>query len=141
MRLDGLNISKPRVAFICTHNSCRSQMAEALGKLLASDVFESYSAGTQIKENINPDAVRVIKRLYDVDMTKDQHTKLLAELPEIDIVITMGCGVECPYLPCKKREDWGIDDPTGKDDKEFEIVAKIIENKIIELRSTCAQLI
>lgn len=141
MKLDGLDIRKPKVAFICTHNSCRSQMAEALGKLLAADVFESYSAGTQIKENINPDAVRVIKRLYDVDMTKTQHPKLLSELPEIDIVITMGCGVECPYLPCKKREDWGINDPTGKDDNEFEIIAKIIENKIIELRSTCTQFI
>ena len=139
MKLDGLDIGKPRVAFICTHNSCRSQMAEALGKLLAADVFGSYSAGTHTKEHINPDAVRVIKQLYGVDMTKTQHTKLLSELSEIDIVITMGCGVECPYLPCKKREDWGITDPTGKDDREFEVVAKIIENKIIELRSTCMQ--
>lgn len=130
-------MSKPKVAFICTHNSCRSQIAEALGKLLASDVFESYSAGTEIKDQINPDAVRIMKQLYDVDMTKTQQPKLLSDLPEIDIVITMGCGVKCPYLPCKMREDWGIDDPTGKDDKTFEKTAKIIEDKILELRSKC----
>ena len=130
-------MSKPKVAFICTHNSCRSQMAEAMGKLLASDVFESYSAGTEIKDQINPDAVRIMKQLYDVDMTKTQQPKLLSDLPEIDIVITMGCGVKCPYLPCKMREDWGIDDPTGKDDKTFEKTAKIIEDKILELRSKC----
>lgn len=130
-------MSKPKVAFICTHNSCRSQIAEALGKLLASDVFESYSAGTEIKDQINPDAVRIMKQLYDVDMTKTQQPKLLSDLPEIDIVITMGCGVKCPYLPCKMREDWGIDDPTGKDDKTFENTAKIIEDKILELRSKC----
>lgn len=130
-------MSKPKVAFICTHNSCRSQIAEALGKLLASDVFESYSAGTEIKDQINPDAVRIMKQLYDVDMTKTQQPKLLSDLPEIDIVITMGCGVKCPYLPCKMREDWGIDDPTGKDDKTFENTAKIIKDKILELRSKC----
>ena len=54
---------KPKVAFICVHNSCRSQIAEALGKELASDVFESYSAGTEIKEHINPDAVRMMKKI------------------------------------------------------------------------------
>jgi arsenate reductase len=137
IRKDDSNMSKPKVAFICTHNSCRSQIAEALGKLLASDVFESYSAGTEIKDQINPDAVRIMKQLYDVDMTKTQQPKLLSDLPEIDIVITMGCGVKCPYLPCKMREDWGIDDPTGKDDKTFENTAKIIEDKILELRSKC----
>lgn len=73
--------SKPKVAFICTHNSCRSQMAEAISKKLASDVFEAYSAGTEIKGAINPDAVRVIKRICGIDMTVNQHPKLLSELP------------------------------------------------------------
>lgn len=125
---------KPRIAFICVHNSCRSQMAEALGKLLAADIFESYSAGTQLKDQINPDAVRVIKRLYSVDMTQTQRPKLLTELPPIDVVITMGCGVECPYLPCARHEDWGLEDPTGQDDAAFERTAKTIESKIKELR-------
>ena len=121
---------KPKVAFICTHNSCRSQMAEAISKKLASDVFDAYSAGTEIKGTINPDAVCVVQKIYGIDMTANQHPKLLLELPPVDIVGTMGCGVQCPYLPCKHREDWGLDDPTGKTEDEFIKTAKIIEEKI-----------
>ncbi|MEG2770677.1 MAG: arsenate reductase ArsC, partial [Oscillospiraceae bacterium] len=90
---------KPKVAFICVHNSCRSQIAECLGKYLASDVFESYSAGTQTKPQINQTAVRLIKKLYGIDMEQTQHSKLLCELPPVDIVVTMGCNVACPVLP------------------------------------------
>jgi arsenate reductase len=122
-----------KVAFICIHNSCRSQIAEALGKHLASDVFESYSAGTETKPRINQDAVRLMKSLYGIDMEKTQRSKLLNELPPVDTVITMGCNVQCPYLPCKRREDWGIEDPTGKSDDEFVKVIKKIENNIKEL--------
>ena len=125
---------KPRVAFICMHNSCRSQMAEAIGKKLASDVFEAYSAGTEIKEAMNPDAVCVIRRIYGVDMTADQRPKLLSELPPADIVVTMGCGAQCPYLPCKHREDWGLDDPTGRPEEDFIRTAKTVEEKIDDLK-------
>jgi len=121
---------KPKVAFICIHNSCRSQIAEALGKHFASDAFESYSAGTELKDQIYPDAVRFIKQLYGIDMEATQRPKLLEELPAIDVVVTMGCNVECPYLPCKRREDWGLDDPTGKSDDEFVAVINKIESKI-----------
>ena len=123
-----------KVAFICVHNSCRSQIAEALGRHLASDTFESYSAGTETKPQINQDAVRLMKELYDIDMEKNQYPKLLDDIPPVDIVITMGCNVECPYLPCKHREDWGLDDPTGKSDEEFKNVISIIEARIIELK-------
>ncbi|MDF2678358.1 MAG: ArsC family transcriptional regulator [Bacillota bacterium] len=124
---------KPKVAFICVHNSCRSQMAEALGKHLANDVFESYSAGTEMKPQINQDAVRLIKEIYNIDMEKTQKSKLLTELPEIDIVIKMGCNVICPFLPSKYEEDWGLDDPTGKSDEEFKKIISEIEKKINEL--------
>ena len=124
---------KTKVAFICVHNSCRSQMAEALGKLFASEVFESYSAGTETKPEINQDAVRIIKDIYDVDMNKTQKSKLLNDIPEVDIVIKMGCNVVCPFLPSKHEEDWGLDDPTGKDDEEFIKTAKIIEEKVKDL--------
>src|SRR5512133_2298050 len=108
-----------KVAFICVHNSCRSQIAEALGKHLASDVFESYSAGTETKPRINQDAVRLMKEIYGIDMELTQHNKLLTDIPPVEVVITMGCNVACPYLPSQMREDWGIDDPTGKSDEEF----------------------
>ncbi|MDY0388910.1 MAG: arsenate reductase ArsC [Methanolobus sp.] len=133
-------IDKLRVAFICVHNSCRSQIAEALGKHLASDVFESYSAGTETKNRINPDAVRIIKQLYGIDMEDTQHPKLLEDIPPVDIVITMGCNVECPYLPCRHREDWGLDDPTGKNDNDFIEVIKKIETKIKDLKSTLSNI-
>jgi arsenate reductase len=122
-----------KVAFICVHNSCRSQIAEALGKRLAGDIFESYSAGTEIKPQINQDAVRLMKKLYEIDMERVQRSKPLSEIPPVDVVITMGCNVTCPYLPCKHREDWGLDDPTGKTDEEFIAVILDIENKIKEL--------
>lgn len=127
------DIMKPKVAFVCVHNSCRSQMAEALGKLFASDVFESYSAGTQVVEKINQDAVRIIKQLYGVDMNKTQHSKLISDLPEVDIAIKMGCNVGCPLLPAGYTEDWGLEDPTGKSDEEFIKTAKTIEEKIKDL--------
>lgn len=125
---------KPKVAFICVHNSCRSQIAEALGKLLAGDVFESYSAGTERKEQINPDAVRIVKELYGMDMEQTQRPKLLSDIPPVDVVVTMGCNVNCPFLPCKMREDWGLEDPTGKDDAEFIRVIREIEKKVLQLK-------
>lgn len=124
---------KPKVAFICVHNSCRSQIAEALGKALASDVFDSYSAGTETKPQINQDAVRLMKDVYTVDMEKDQYSKLIQDIPPVDIVITMGCNVHCPYLPCQYREDWGLNDPSGKEDQAFLETMKIIETKINDL--------
>ncbi|WP_035283763.1 MULTISPECIES: arsenate reductase ArsC [unclassified Clostridium] len=124
---------KTKVAFICVHNSCRSQMAEALGKLYGSDVFESYSAGTETKPQINQDAVRIIKDLYNIDMNETQKSKLLSDIPKVDVVVTMGCNVQCPFLPSKHREDWGLDDPSGKSDEEFINTAKTIEEKIKDL--------
>lgn len=125
--------NKPKVAFICVHNSCRSQMAEALGKHLAGDVFESYSAGTETKSQINQDAVRLIKKIYNIDMEQTQYSKLITELPEIDITIKMGCNVVCPFVDSKYEEDWGLDDPTGKSDEEFENIIAEIEKKVKNL--------
>ena len=123
-----------KVAFICVHNSCRSQIAEALGKFLAPDVFESYSAGTETKPRINQDAVRLMKQEYGVDMEASQYSKLLSEIPRVDVVITMGCNVQCPFLPCSHREDWGLDDPTGKSDEAFLDVIREIERKVLILK-------
>ena len=124
-----------KVAFICVHNSCRSQIAEALGRHLAADVFESYSAGTELKDRINPDAVRLMKERYHIDMEAEgQHSKLLSDLPPVDVVITMGCNVKCPFLPCQLREDWGLQDPTGQPDTVFMETIWQIEAKILQKR-------
>ena len=126
-------MNKPKVAFVCVHNSCRSQMAQALGTLLASQVFESYSAGTETVPRINQDAVRLMKERYGVDMEQTQYSKLVSQLPPVDIVVTMGCNVSCPTLPCSHREDWGLEDPTGKADEEFLAVMDTIAEKIQDL--------
>lgn len=123
------------VAFVCVHNSCRSQMAEALGRHLAADVFTSCSAGTETVPCINPDAVRLMKEIYGIDM-KDQYSKTLDKLPPVDVLITMGCNVRCPALPCQRREDWGLEDPTGKSDEEFRKVIAVIEEKVLALRES-----
>ena len=124
-----------KVAFICVHNSCRSQIAEALGKKLASDVFKSYSAGTETKPQINQDAVRLMKQVHGIDMEKTQYSKLLSELPPVDVVITMGCNVQCPFLPCAYREDWGLDDPSGQPDDVFLEAIRRIEEKVLQLKA------
>lgn len=131
-------MEKPKVGFVCVHNSCRSQMAEALGRRFAGGVFESYSGGTETKPQINQDAVAVIRDLYGIDMG-GQRSKLISELPPLDIVVTMGCNVNCPYLPCKVREDWGLDDPTGKGGDAFVKTAKLIESKISDLKKRIEQ--
>ena len=128
-----------KVAFICVHNSCRSQIAEALGKKLAGDVFESYSAGTETKPRINQDAVRLMKLFHGIDMEATQRSKLLSDIPEVDVVITMGCNVQCPFLPCRYREDWGLDDPSGKDDDAFLDTMDRIEAKILDLKRRIAE--
>lgn len=133
MKVGLKSMKKPKVAFICVHNSCRSQIAEALGKYYAFDIFESYSAGTETKPKINQDAVRLMKEMYHINMEDTQYSKLLSEIPPVDIVVTMGCNVHCPHLPCSYREDWGLNDPTGKSDAEFQNTIKLIDAKIREL--------
>lgn len=128
-------MGKKKVAFICVHNSCRSQIAEALGKHLAADVFESYSAGTETKSQINQDAVRMMKEIYCIDMERNgQYSKLISDIPEVDIAISMGCNVGCPFIGRAFDDNWGLEDPTGKPDEEFRIVISQIEEKIWELR-------
>ena len=130
-------MEKKKVAFICVHNSCRSQIAEALGKHLAGDVFESYSAGTEVKPRINQDAVRLMKEIYGIDMEENgQRSKLISEIPEVDMAISMGCNVGCPFIGRAFDDNWELEDPTGKSDEEFKLVIGQIEKKILELKKS-----
>ncbi len=124
-----------KIAFICVHNSCRSQIAEALGKKYLSDYYEVYSAGTETKPEINQDAVRLMKQKYGINMEKDQYSKLLEDIPEADIYVSMGCNAACPVIPGKKTLNWGLDDPTGKSDAEFMNIISKIEENIIDLKA------
>ena len=136
MESESITVDKKKVAFICVHNSCRSQIAEALGKHLASDVFESYSAGTETKPQINQDAVRIMKQLYGIDMEQTQYSKVITEIPNPDVAISMGCNVGCPFIGRAFDDNWGLEDPTGKSDEEFLKVIKEIETKILELKKS-----
>ena len=134
-------MEKKKIAFICVHNSCRSQIAEALGKYLAGDAFESYSAGTETKPQINQDAVRLMEEIYGIDMEAEgQHSKLISEIPEVDLVISMGCNVGCPLIGRAFDDNWGLEDPTGKSDEGFKIIMKEIEKRILELKEKFLEL-
>ena len=124
-----------KIAFICVHNSCRSQIAEALGKHLASNVFESFSAGTQTKPQINQDAVRIMKEMYDIDMEQTQYSKLISDIPNPDVAISMGCNVGCPFIGRALDDNWGLEDPTGKSDEEFKVIISKIEEMILQLKN------
>ena len=122
-----------KIAFICIHNSCRSQIAEALGKLIAGDRYEFFSAGTETKPQINQDAVRLMKQLYGIDMEQTQYSKTIDEIPEPDIAISMGCDVGCPFISRDFDDNWGLPDPTGQSDEVFIEVINRIKSKILAL--------
>lgn len=123
-------MDKKKIAFICVHNSCRSQIAEALGKHFAGDKYDFYSAGTETKPKINQDAVRLMKQLYGIDMEQSQYSKTIDKIPMPDIAISMGCDVGCPYIGRTFDDDWGLADPTGKTDAVFIDIIKQIEEKV-----------
>lgn len=123
---------KKTVAFICVHNSCRSQMAEAWMRHLGSDVFEAYSAGTEEYPEVKPLALQVLKEAGV--STEGLRPKLLDEIPEeVDYLITMGCNVACPYIPTNYREDWGLEDPSGGPIEGYRKTSEIIREKVLEL--------
>lgn len=127
-------MSKPKIAFVCVHNSCRSQIAEALAKKYGSELIEFYSAGTMLRDKINQDAVRIMKEMYGIDMEETQRPKLLDDIPKVDHIVTMGCNVSCPVLPYDyETEDWGLEDPSGKDDDEFKKTIEEIDEKVRNL--------
>ena len=128
-------MTRPKVAFVCVHNSCRSQIAEALGKHLRGDDFEFYSAGTETKPQINQDAVRLMKQLYGIDMEQTQYSKTFDKIPAPDIAISMGCDVDCPYIGREFDDNWGLPDPTGETDEFFIEVMKLIEERVLELNA------
>ena len=123
---------KLKLAFICVHNSCRSQMAEAWAKQLGSDVFEIYSAGTEEYPEVKPMAVDAMESV-GIDMKK-HYPKLIKDIPlELDILITMGCNVTCPFIPNRHMEDWGLEDPSGGSVEDFNVSRETIRKKVEDL--------
>jgi arsenate reductase len=123
---------KKKVAFVCVHNSCRSQMAEGWAKKLGSEVFEAYSAGTESYPEVKSLAIKVMEEA-EVDMS-GHYPKLLSDIPtEVDILITMGCNVKCPHVTCRYREDWGISDPSGGTIEDYRRTRDVIKERVEDL--------
>lgn len=123
---------KKTVAFICVHNSCRSQMAEGWAERLGSDVLKIYSAGTEEYPEVKPLAIKVMEEV-GVDMS-DYRPKLLTDIPEeVDILITMGCNAVCPFVPNSHSEDWGLDDPSGGPIEDYRVTRDLIKKKVEDL--------
>jgi protein-tyrosine-phosphatase len=119
-----------KVIFVCIENSCRSQMAEAFGKMHGDGVLEVYSSGSKPSRQVNPRAIEFMAELnYDLS----QHdSKPLSEFDgmHFDYAITMGCGDECPMIVANKREDWGIPDPKHEEPERFREIRSMIEDKV-----------
>ncbi len=119
-------------AFICVHNSCRSQMAEAWTRHLGNEIITAYSAGTEEYPEVKPLAVEVMRE-SGVDIG-NYKPKLIKDIPEkVDILITMGCNVICPNIPNKHSEDWGITDPSGGPMEKYREARDIIRERVMEL--------
>ena len=127
-----------KVAFICVHNSCRSQIAEALGKHFRGDEFDFYSAGTETKPQINQDAVRLMKKLYGIDMELTQYSKTVDKIPTPDVAISMGCDVGCSFIGREFDDNWRLPDPTGQSDEGFISIIEQIRHNIEALKYSAA---
>lgn len=119
-----------KAAFICVENSNRSQMAEAFARMAG---IEAYSAGSRPSGRVNPEAIEAMREV-GYDLTRHE-SKSLDDLPDelFDVVVTMGCGDECPNLKAKRREDWEMPDPKEMPPEEFRTVRDIIGAKVKEL--------
>ena len=124
------------VLFVCIENSCRSQMAEAFGNIYGQEVIKAYSSGSRPSGRVNPKAIASMRDAgYDLTV----HTsKGLDDIPDIeyDLVVTMGCGDECPVVRAKARRDWDIPDPKNMDAGDFAGVRDLIRSKVQELIHT-----
>jgi protein-tyrosine-phosphatase len=121
------------VLFVCVENSCRSQMAEAYAKMLGAGVIDAYSGGSRPSGKVNEKAIASMKDVgYDL---ASHSSRSLDEVPSIeyDLVVTMGCGDECPFVRAKQRVEWSIPDPKSMDMKEFREVRDLIREKVQQL--------
>jgi arsenate reductase (thioredoxin) len=127
---------KPAVLFVCVHNAGRSQMAAAWLKHIAGDRIEIWSAGSEPADQLNPVAVQAMREV-GIDISDETPKILTAEsVARADVVITMGCGDTCPFLPGKRYEDWELTDPAGQTLEVVRQVRDDIKARIEVLAST-----
>ena len=122
---------KKKILFVCIENSNRSQMAEAFTKMVANKNIEVYSAGSKPSGKINPKAVAAMKELeYDLSTHQSKSLEDVKRFAPFDVVVTMGCGDACPWMPAKKSIDWDIPDPRDMNENDFRKVRDVIKEKV-----------
>lgn len=122
-----------RVLFVCLHNAGRSQMSRALFERVAHDAHEARSAGTTPGERVHPEVVEAMREL-DIDVSGEVPKRLTDELARwADVVVTMGCGDECPYIPGKRYIDWDLPDPKGRPLEEVRAIRDDVAKRVAEL--------
>jgi arsenate reductase len=122
-----------RALFVCLHNAGRSQMSEALFERAAAVHHEARSAGTEPGERVHPEVVEAMREL-GIDLSgKVPHGLTRADAEWADVVVTMGCGDECPYIPGKRYLDWELEDPKGRPIEEVRATRDEIERRVVEL--------
>lgn len=131
-----------KVIFACVHNAGRSQMAAALFNQLAPEQsMVAISAGTRPAERVHPEVVEVMGEL-DIDLSNVQPQLLTEELAcQADLLITMGCGEACPYLPGVKRQDWPLKDPKGQSIDDVRAIRDEIRERVgvlLKESATCS---
>ena len=119
-----------RFLFVCVENSNRSQMAEGFARMFGGEAVEAYSAGSHPSGVVNPKAIDAMSEI-GYDLAKHV-SKSLSDIPDVeyDLVATMGCGDECPFVRARRREDWDIPDPKNMTPDEFRRVRDIIGDKV-----------
>ena len=125
---------KIKILFVCIENSNRSQMSQAFAKMLGGDEVEAYSAGSKPSGIVNPKAIAAMKELgYDLSKHDSKSLDEVKAFAPFDVVVTMGCGDACPWMPAKKFIDWQIPDPKHMEPAEFNKVRDFIADKVSEL--------
>lgn len=128
---------KKKVLFVCIENSNRSQMAQAFATIHGGGDIEAYSAGSKPSGKINPKAIAAMKELgYDLSAHASKSLQEVETYAPFDVVVTMGCGDACPWMPAKIFVDWQIPDPREMNEEEFRKVRSLVEEKVKKLIST-----
>src|SRR6478736_5938752 len=124
-------MEKKKLLFVCVENSNRSQMSQAFANILGGEQVEAYSAGSKPSGKINPKAIAAMNELgYDLHSHASKSLDEVRTYAPFDVVITMGCGDACPWMPSKKFVDWEIPDPRNMDEAEFRKVRDLVRTKV-----------
>ena len=128
---------KKKLLFVCVENSNRSQVSQAFATMLGGENVEAYSAGSKPSGVVNPKAIAAMKELgYDLNVHESKSLEDVKQFAPFDVVVTMGCGDACPWMPARRFVDWQIPDPKNMEPGDFNKVRDLIRDKVAALLSS-----